>query len=136
MAFAKLIVFGMALVLLGTQSPVFGNGKSEATATDSAATDTTLSVDALAKSPKSFAGREIMVSGVVATVVSRQKVFTIIDQSEFEECNAVTCARYEIPIDFDGKLPEPKQVIVATGRLVQPQPGRFLFKAKRVEIRK
>ena len=67
-------------------------------------------------------------------VVPKQKKFTIIDQSEYAECKVVTCARYEIPINFTGKLPGPEQVVMVTGKLVQPQPGRFLLKAKRVEI--
>lgn len=129
MTSAKLIVLSMAIVFLCTMSPVPSHGQSDTTVTD-----TTLSVDELAKNPKAFAGREVVVSGVVGTVVPKQKIFTIIDQSEYAECKVVTCARYEIPIEFDGKCPKPEQVIVATGRLIQPQPGRFLFKARRVEI--
>lgn len=129
MASAKLIVFSIAVVFLCAISPVAGYGQ-----TASSVTDTTLSVDELAKSPKAFVGREIVVTGVVGVVVAKHNMFTIIDRSEYAECKVVTCARYEIPIEIDGNLPKPKQVIMATGKLVQPQPGRFLFKARRVEI--
>jgi hypothetical protein len=129
MAFMKLaIIFGAAALLVSAELvPSYGQN-------DSTVTDTTLSVDELAKSPKGFADREITVTGVVGAVVPKQKIFTIIDQSEYAECKVVTCARYEIPIDFTGKLPDPEQVVMVTGKLVQPKPGRFLFKAKRVEI--
>jgi hypothetical protein len=130
MAFAKLtIILGAAVLLFCTVLPVASYGQN-----DSTVTDTTLSVDELAKNPKEFVDREITVTGVVGAVVPKQKIFTIIDQSEYAECKVVTCARYEIPIDFSGKLPDPEQVVVVTGKLVQPQPGRFLFKAKRMEI--
>ena len=123
------IIVGAALLVISAVSPVLSYGQS-----DSTVTDTTLSVDELARNPKAFADREIMVTGVVGAVLQKQKIFTIIDKSEFAECRVVTCARYEIPIDFAGKLPESEQVVVVAGKLVQPQPGRFLLKAKRVEI--
>jgi len=123
------IMLGVALLIASAVSPVSSHGQS-----DSTVTDTTLSVDELAKSPKAFVDRTITVTGVVGAVVSKQKIFTIVDQSEYAECKVVTCARYEIPIDFTGKLPDPEQVVMVTGKLVQPRPGRFLLKAKRVEI--
>jgi hypothetical protein len=122
------ILVSVALLAISVVSPISSYGQSDSTVTD------TLKVDKLAKDPKGFADREITITGVVGAVVPRQKLFTIIDQSEYAECKVVTCARYEIPIDFTGKLPDPEQVVMVTGRLVQPQPGRFLFKAKRVEI--
>jgi hypothetical protein len=122
------IIVSVALLVISVVSPVSSYGQSDSTVTD------TLSVDKLAKDPKGFADREITVTGVVGAVVPKQKLFTIIDQSEYAECKVVTCARYEIPIDFTGDLPDPEQVVMVTGKLVQPQPGRFLFKAKRVEI--
>jgi hypothetical protein len=122
------IIVSVALLVVSVVSPVSSYGQSDSTVTD------TLSVDKLAKDPKGFADREITVTGVVGAVVPKQKLFTIIDQSEYAECKVVTCARYEIPIDFTGDLPDPEQVVMVTGKLVQPQPGRFLFKAKRVEI--
>ena len=129
MTFVRMaIIVTVALLAIPVVSPVSSHGQSDSTVTD------TLNVDKLAKDPKGFADREITVTGVVGAVVPKQKLFTIIDQSEYAECKVVTCARYEIPIDFTGKLPDPEQVVMVTGKLVQPQPGRFLFKAKRVEI--
>ena len=122
------IIVSVALLVISVVSPVSSYGQSDSTVTD------TLNVDKLAKDPKGFADREITVTGVVGAVVPKQKLFTIIDQSEYAECKVVTCARYEIPIEFTGKLPDPEQVVMVTGKLVQPQPGRFLFEAKRVEI--
>jgi hypothetical protein len=123
------IIVGVALLVISAVFPVSSYGQN-----DSTVTDTTLSVDELAKNPKAFTDREITVTGVVGAVVPKQKIFTIIDQSEYAECKVVTCARYEIPIDFSGKLPDPEQVVIITGKLVQPEPGRFLFKAKHMEI--
>jgi len=129
MTFAKLaVILGATVVCFCAVSPIASNGHGDSTVID------TLNVDKLAKNPKGFAGREITVTGVVGAVVAKQKIFTIIDQSEYAECKVATCARYEIPIDFTGKLPDPEQVVMVTGKLLQPRPGRFLFKAKRVEI--
>ncbi|MDH3216875.1 MAG: hypothetical protein OEN01_11365 [Candidatus Krumholzibacteria bacterium] len=129
MALAKLeIIIGAATLLACAVLSVPSYGQSDSTVTD------TLNVDKLAKNPKGFADREIVVTGVVGAVVPKRKIFTIIDQSEYAECKVVTCARYEIPIEFSGKLPDPEQLVMVTGQLVQPQPGRFLFKARRMEI--
>jgi len=122
------IVVGVALLAISVVSPVSSHGQSDSMVTD------TLDVDKLAKDPKKFADREIAVTGVVGAVVPKQQLFTIIGQSEYAECKVVTCARYEIPIEFTGTLPDPEQVVLVTGKLVQARPGRFLFKAKRVEI--
>ena len=124
----RLIILSAAVVFVCSISPVLSHGQSDSTVTD------TMSVDELAKRPKAFADRELVVTGIVGAVLPKQKIFMIIDQSEYAECKVVTCARYEIPIEFDGKLPKPEWMVVATGRLVQPQRGRFLFKARRVEI--
>jgi hypothetical protein len=126
------IIIGAALLIVSAALPARSTEQNDSAVT--VVTDTTLSVDELAKNPKAFAGREIKVMGVVGAVVSKQKIFTIIDQSEYAECKVVTCARYEVPVEFPGKLPDSEQLVIITGKLVQPQPGRFLFKAERMEI--
>jgi hypothetical protein len=130
MTFTKTaIAVGLALLLSGTElsGPCYGQN-------DSTVTDSTVSVNELAKNPKGFAGREIVVTGVVAVIAPKQKMFTIIDRSEYAECNVVTCARYEIPIGYSGELPKSEQIVAVSGKLAQVKPGRFLFEAKHLVI--
>lgn len=135
MEFAKAtVIIGVALLVVSTAFPVSCYGQIDTAATDTTVTDTTLSVDELAKNPKAFAHSEISVTGVVGAVVPKEKIFTMIDQSEYAECKVVTCARYEVPIKFSGDLPKSEQVVIVTGRLIEAQPGRYLFKARRMEI--
>lgn len=132
MTFTKTaIAIGAALLLSTTVLSVPSHGQNDSTATD---TTVTVNVDELAKNPKGFAGRQLTVTGVVAAISAKQKLFTIIDVSEYAECKVVTCSRYEIPIGFSGELPKPEQVVAVSGKLVERKPGRFLFEAKRCEI--
>jgi len=132
MAFTKTaIAVGAALLLSITVLPGRGYGQNDSTVTD---TTISVNVDELARNPKEFAGRLLTVKGVVAAISAKQKLFTIIDVSEYAECKVVTCSRYEIPVGFSGELPESEQIVAVSGRLVEPEPGRFLFEATRCEI--
>jgi hypothetical protein len=90
-------------------------------------------VDQLAKSPKPYADQEVKVLGVVAGLAPDENYFTIIDVAEYQACKVVTCSQYQIPVAFAGELPQPEQTVRVTGQLTQPQPGRFLVQATRVE---
>lgn len=92
-----------------------------------------LSVDNLARNPAAYAEQVLTLEGVVAETVPAQQLFTVIDRAEYQACKVVTCSQYQVPIAFAGKLPQAEQVVMVTGRLVQPEPGRFLLEASRVE---
>lgn len=93
-----------------------------------------VTIDKLAKSPGKFQGHAIAVKGVVSEVSIEKQMFTIIDDGSCGGCpSKLACGKIEIPVLYKGKLPEKKAKVVVTGQLVQPEEGRFLLKAIRVE---
>ena len=92
-----------------------------------------LTVDQLAQHPEAFANQDLTLQGVVAARVPEQRQFTVIDAAEYQACKVVTCSQYQVPIAFAGELPAAEQLVTITGRLTQPEPGRYLLEAQRVE---
>lgn len=92
-----------------------------------------VSVDAVAQHPESYAAQELTLQGVVAARVPEEQRFTVIDAAEYQACRVVTCSQYQVPVAFTGELPAIEQLVTITGRLVQPEPGRYLLEARRVE---
>ena len=89
-------------------------------------------VDDLSKNIESFKG-VIVLRAVVAGVKKSEGIFGIIDSREFESCGVLTCAENILPVRFAGELPEPKAVVVVTGRVVQNEKG-LIIEAERVEV--
>lgn len=92
-----------------------------------------LGVEQLAKAPASYTDRSLQVRGVVSSVVPRKGAFTLIDVDEYKSCGELGCAAYEVPVAYLGTLPDTGQVVLVTGRLEQPNPGRYLVRADKVE---
>lgn len=98
-----------------------------------AATPADIGVEQLAKSPNGYAGKGIMVRGVVSAIAADGHTFTVIDEAEYRSCRELGCATYEVPIAFAGTMPETASTVRVAGRLEQPEPGRFVVRAERVE---
>ena len=94
-----------------------------------------LGIEQLAKDPAAFAGRDLKVRGVVAVVAPARRLFTLIPQSEYDVCREVTCSSFEVPVSWDGPPPRSAQPVLVTGRLREPEPGRFVLEAASVEVR-
>lgn len=92
-----------------------------------------IGVEQLAKSPGGFAGKGIMVRGVVSAIAADGHTFTVIDEAEYRSCRELGCAAYEVPIAFAGAMPETACTVRVAGRLEQPEPGRYVVRADRVE---
>ncbi len=92
-----------------------------------------LGVERLAKTPSDYATRPFKVRGVVSSVVARKGAFTLIDVEEYKSCRELDCAAYQVPVAFAGTLPDTAQTVLVTGRLEQPEPGRYLVRAEQVE---
>ncbi len=122
------LAVGIATLLVGSAALLRNRERPAAQAVS-----VPLSVDILAKNPAAYAERILMLEGVVAETVPAQQIFTVIDRAEYQACKVVTCSQYQIPITFAGQLPAAEQAVVITGRLTQPEPGRFLLEASRVE---
>lgn len=76
---------------------------------------------------------EIGVKGVVSTVTPEQKIFTLIDLKEYEECNSsVSCATFQIPVKYNNVSPKSKDKIIAYGK-IQKSNGKYLFISNKME---
>jgi hypothetical protein len=122
------LTIGIGVLLVGTVVLVRTRAQSPAQAVGEP-----LSVDHLAKNPAAYAEQVLTLEGVVAATVPEEKLFTVIDRAEYQACKVVTCSQYQVPIVFAGPLPRAEQLVMVTGRLIQPEPGRFLLEASRVE---
>ncbi len=98
-----------------------------------ATTPAELAVETLAKDPAAYAGQTIVLRGVVSSVEGRQRMFTVIDEAEYQACRELGCAAYEVPVAFAGALPETATVVRVQGRLEQSEPGRYLVRAEHME---
>lgn len=88
----------------------------------------------LAKNPAAFRGRTFVLRGVVAGVVPKRRLFTLIDQKEYDSCRELGCSAYMVPVAFSGTLPDTAKSVLVTGRLEQPERGRYLVQASQVEL--
>jgi hypothetical protein len=122
------IVLGAAALVVG--GVLLGRTRERA---DLGATASVLDVDQLARDPATFSGHEIRLRGVVSAALPEQRLFVVIDCAEYAACKVVTCSPYQIPIAFAGELPAVEAAVVATGRLAEPEPGRYLFQATALE---
>ena len=91
-------------------------------------------VEQLAKNPAAFRGRTFVLRGVVSGVVSKRRLFTLIDQKEYDSCRELGCSAYVVPVMFSGTLPDTAKSVLVTGRLEQPERGRYLVQASQVEL--
>lgn len=92
-----------------------------------------LGVDQVATHPADFAGREVRLTGVVCAVVPDRRLFAVIDRSEYEACQVVTCSQYQIPVSYEGELPAVQTSVTVTGRLAEAEPGRYVFRASSLD---
>ncbi len=75
-----------------------------------------LSVANLESNPTSFK-ETLTVTGVVARV-SDKKTFAIIDTAEAKHCKSIGCAKFYLPVQFDGPTPKEWDEVKITGRIV------------------
>lgn len=116
------IAFIIALVFIG-----FGNGKSKTVKEGGI-----LSVNDIQADPSSFKGI-ITVTGIVARMhPSDPKVFAMIETKEAMHCKEVDCAKFYLPVRYEGKMPQVWDEVNITGSLAK-QDG-FILKASRVDI--
>ena len=83
------------------------------------------------RTPSAYKGT-ITITGVMAGV-SRQdpKVFTIIETSEAKLCKITGCARFYLPVQYEGTPPKVWDEVNVTGSFVE---GGRLFQATKVEV--
>ncbi len=89
-----------------------------------------LSVADLESNPTSFK-ETLTVTGVVARV-SDKKTFAVIDTTEAKHCKSIGCAKFYLPVQFDGQTPKEWDEVKITGRIVDEK--GLLLKAASCEV--
>jgi len=93
-----------------------------------------LTVEMLTKSPAKFVGQDVTVKGVVGTVSTEKKAFTIVDSGACGGCPSKrACATPEFKVTYKGKLPAKLKIVQITGRLVEHEKGQYLLEASKVQ---
>ncbi len=89
-----------------------------------------LSVADLESNPTSFK-ETLTVTGVVARV-SGKKSFAIIDTTEAKHCKSIGCAKFYLPVQFDGPAPQEWDEVKISGRIVDEE--GLILKAASCEV--
>ncbi len=75
----------------------------------------------------------VVVTGVVARLSEKGKqVFAIVDTNEAKHCKSVGCAKFYLPVHFDGPMPKEWDEVNATGQIVDR--NGLLFQASKLDI--
>ena len=93
-----------------------------------------LSVNDIQADPFAYKGN-ITVTGVVAKVLKQdQKLFAIVDTSEAKTCKSTGCARFYLPVRYEGAMPREWDEVNITGGIVKERGP--VFQAIKVEVLK
>lgn len=89
-----------------------------------------LSVNDISADPAAFKGT-ITITGVVAQISSKDHVFAMVDTAEAKHCKSTGCARFYLPVRYEGTLPKEWDEVNVSGSFVQ---GSKVFQAAKVEV--
>ena len=104
----------------------FSNGKTKTIKTGGI-----LSVNDIQADPSAYKGA-ITVTGVVATLSKQDpKIFAIIEASEAKLCKQTGCARFYLPVRYEGEIPKVWDEVNVTGSLAEKG---GIFVATKVEV--
>ncbi len=79
----------------------------------------TLSVSDIHADPSAYKGM-ITVTGVVANKSkTNSKVFAIVDTSEAKTCKSTGCAKFYLPVSYEGEIPKEWDEVNITGTIVK-----------------
>lgn len=125
----KKYIFVIAVIMLAAAVAFTGlsNGKAKTVKEGGI-----LSVSDIQADPAAFKGL-ITVTGVVARMhPSDTKVFAIIETAEAKHCQSTGCAKFYLPVQYEGKLPNVWDEVNITGSLVREE--GFILKTLKVDI--
>ncbi len=75
----------------------------------------------------------VVVTGVVARVSEKDRqVFAIVDTDEAKHCKSVGCAKFYLPVRFEGPMPMEWDEVNVTGQIIQQ--GGLMFQASKVDV--
>ena len=89
-------------------------------------------VDALMRNVGDYRSSIVLVEGVVSARDPANRIFGLIDTSEFEECGVTNCATLTLPVRWSGAMPQEGETVRVTGT-VRQDGSRLVFVAQAVE---
>lgn len=119
-----LVLIAIALIS-GVAFIGLGNGKTKTVKEGGI-----LSVNDISADPTAFKG-VITITGVVAQMSSKDQVFAMVDTAEAKHCKSTGCARFYLPVQYEGKLPTQWDEVNVTGSFVE---GGKRFHATKIEV--
>lgn len=131
----RLLTFGLLLVLLAGAGVAWKVGlftSSNPIAGELPIPGAVYGVESLMRSGIGPSPETVVVEGVVSTIAPADKMFALIDTSEFETCGVTTCAELTLPVRWDGAMPGERETIRATGT-IQTVDGKLAFVARNIE---
>lgn len=114
-------------------SSAAGAADADAVATDPAGAElappdsatSVLGVDAFMRSTPGLE-QPVTVEGVVSAVAADSQTLALIDRTEFEQCNMLSCAKLTLPVRWAGEMPELGHTVRVIGR-VEDRAGGKVF---------
>jgi len=93
-----------------------------------------VTVNVLVQKPAKFVGKQVRTEGVVARVMKDDRIFLMAENSACGGCpSKKKCGVSELAVFYEGKLPGRNKKVKVTGVMTEPQEGKYLFKALRLE---
>lgn len=121
-----IIAFTAIVLIAGIGIINLSNGKTKTTKKDGI-----LSVNDIQADPAAYKGI-ITINGVVAEISPQDpKLFSIIETLEAKLCKTTSCARFYLPVRYEGETPRVWDEVNITGSFAE---GGRVFAAKKVEV--
>jgi len=120
-----MLMFGVIIFITSIAIISLGGGKSKTIKGG------VLSINDIQADPSAYKGT-ITIIGVVAVFSKRDpKTFAIIDTSEAKLCKTTGCARFYLPVSYEGTVPKVWDEVNVTGSFAD---GGKLFVATKVDV--
>ena len=124
----KKYIFALVAIIFiaGIAFVSFSNGKTKTVKEGGV-----LSVNDIQADPSAYKGT-ITINGVVAGISPQdQKLFAIIETSEAKICKQTGCARFYLPVQYEGNIPKEWDEVNVTGSFAA---GKPIFVATKVDV--
>ncbi|MBI3377362.1 MAG: hypothetical protein HY035_03020 [Nitrospirae bacterium] len=123
----KYIFVVMAIILIaGIVFVSLSNGKTKAIKKDGI-----LSVNDIQADPTAYKGTVTITGVVAARPPSDPKIFAIIETTEAKICKQTGCARFYLPVKYEGETPKVWDEVNVTGSFAE---GKLLFLATKADV--
>lgn len=124
----KRCIFALVAIIFiaGIAFVSFSNGKTKTVKEGGV-----LSVNDIQADPSAYKGT-ITINGVVAGISPQDpKLFAIIETLEAKTCKITGCAKFYLPVKYEGETPKVWDEVNVTGSFVE---GKILVAATKVEV--